>query len=278
MAALAIQAIEAYNETMYRPDPRSLAYPLIESHAFNVCSTLLYLFIVIFAGPRYMKNRKAFDLRKAIVVYNLTMVVVSAWMVYEFLAAGWATGYSLTCQKVDYSTSPKGLRMLRVCYVYWLSKHVEFLDTYFFIARKKTQQITFLHVFHHTIMAYTWWYGVKFAAGGLGTFHAPLNSFVHVIMYFYYGMAALGPTYRKYIWWKKYVTAIQLIQFVIIFTHIMNILLFQNCEYPPILKYIVLAYCCSFFVLFTNFWIQNYSKKSTKNLPSDKEQQRVKAE
>ena len=38
-----------------------------------------------------------------------------------------------------------------------------------------------------------------------------VNSAVHVIMYFYYMVAAMGPKYQKYIWWKKYMTRIQLV-------------------------------------------------------------------
>jgi hypothetical protein len=38
-----------------------------------------------------------------------------------------------------------------------------------------------------------------------------VNSVVHVIMYFYYMVAAMGPNYQKYIWWKKYMTWIQLV-------------------------------------------------------------------
>lgn len=48
--------------------------------------------------------------------------------------------------------------------------------------------------------------------GGMGSFHAMVNSSVHVIMYFYYGLAAAGPRFQKFLWWKKYMTAIQLVQ------------------------------------------------------------------
>jgi hypothetical protein len=44
-------------------------------------------------------------------------------------------------------------------------------------------------------------------------FGAMINSLVHVIMYGYYGVAALGPEYQKYLWWKKYLTKIQLVSF-----------------------------------------------------------------
>lgn len=30
-------------------------------------------------------------------------------------------------------------------------------------------------------------------------------------MYFYYMVAAMGPKYQKYIWWKKYLTAFQMV-------------------------------------------------------------------
>lgn len=42
---------------------------------------------------------------------------------------------------------------------------------------------------------------------------AMVNSFIHVLMYSYYGLAALGPSVAKYLWWKKYLTILQLIQF-----------------------------------------------------------------
>lgn len=47
--------------------------------------------------------------------------------------------------------------------------------------------------------------------GGMGTFHALLNCVVHVIMYTYYGLTAMGPKYQKYLWWKKHLTSVQLV-------------------------------------------------------------------
>lgn len=47
--------------------------------------------------------------------------------------------------------------------------------------------------------------------GGHSTFFAMLNTFVHIVMYFYYMLSAMGPDYQKYIWWKKYLTAFQMV-------------------------------------------------------------------
>jgi elongation of very long chain fatty acids protein 7 len=38
-----------------------------------------------------------------------------------------------------------------------------------------------------------------------------VNNIVHVIMYTYYMMSAMGPQYQKYLWWKKHLTLLQLV-------------------------------------------------------------------
>ncbi|KAH9504138.1 Elongation of very long chain fatty acids protein 1, partial [Bulinus truncatus] len=80
---------------------------------------------------------------------------------HVFLMSGWLAGYSLGCQPVDYSNSPQALRMVKVCWLFYMSKFIELLDTVFFILRKKFNQVSFLHVFHHGIMPISWWFGVK---------------------------------------------------------------------------------------------------------------------
>ncbi len=42
---------------------------------------------------------------------------------------------------------------------------------------------------------------------------ASLNSFIHVIMYTYYALAGLGQHMQKYLWWKRYLTRMQLVSF-----------------------------------------------------------------
>ena len=41
-------------------------------------------------------------------------------------------------------------------------------------------------------------------------FGATLNSFIHVLMYSYYGLSSI-PSMRPYLWWKKYITQGQLV-------------------------------------------------------------------
>lgn len=53
-------------------------------------------------------------------------------------------------------------------------------------------------------------------------FISNLNTFVHMIMYTYYMLAAVGPHMQKYLWWKKYLTVIQLVRIIIIIVHADN--------------------------------------------------------
>lgn len=54
-------------------------------------------------------------------------------------------------------------------------------------------------------------YQIHYFAGGHSTFFGLLNTFVHIIMYTYYMLAAMGPQMQKYLWWKKYLTALQMV-------------------------------------------------------------------
>ncbi|KAK9711119.1 GNS1/SUR4 family [Popillia japonica] len=189
----------------------------------------------------------------------------TAWIFYEYLMSGWWGSYSFRCQPVDYSNSPMALRMANTCWWYYISKFTEFFDTLFFILRKKNSHVSTLHVIHHGCMPFSVWMGMKFAPGGHSTFFALLNSFVHIVMYFYYMVAAMGPEYQRYIWWKKYLTTFQMVQFVAIFTHQFQ-LLFTECDYPKGFMIWIAMHGILFLFLFSDFYKVKYSReKAAKN-------------
>ena len=97
--------------------------------------------------------------------------------------------------------------------------------------------------------------------GGHATFFSFLNSAVHVIMYAYYGLSALGPHMSKYLWWKKYLTAMQMAQFVAIFVHSFQ-LLFRDCNFPKAFMAWIGCHGILFWFLFSAFYKKTYSKHS----------------
>ena len=94
---------------------------------------------------------------------------------------------------------------------------------------------------------------------------AMVNCFVHVIMYFYYALAALGPKVQKFLWWKKYLTILQLIQFTAGVVLGINAIV-TGCQFTRWMQYVFVGYAFSFIILFGRFYKQSYigSSSSTK--------------
>eukprot|EP01147_Barroeca_monosierra_P002131 gene2131-8013_t len=61
-----------------------------------------------------------------------------------------------------------------------------------------------------------WWIAARMAPGGQSAYPSAINACVHVVMYSYYLLAALGPSLQPYLWWKQYLTQLQLAQHFIV--------------------------------------------------------------
>ncbi|KAK9738407.1 GNS1/SUR4 family [Popillia japonica] len=87
----------------------------------------------------------------------------------------------------------------------------------------------------------------------------------YAITSFTYVVISMGPEYQKYIWWKKYLTTLQLVQFVIVFVHSAQ-LHYVDCGYPTFMGYLLLLHSSIFLVLFGHFYYETYtpSKKQIK--------------
>lgn len=251
-------------------DPRVKNWFMMSSPFPTLFICLFYAYFVKVLGPKLMENRKPFDLKKILLFYNFFQVVFSSWLFYESLVSGWGGRYSFRCQPVDYSNNPIALRMVRGCWWYYFSKFIEFLDTIFFVLRKKNNQITTLHVIHHGCMPISVWFGVKFSPGGHSSFFGFLNTFVHIWMYSYYFLSALGPKVQRFLWWKKYLTTLQMVQFILVILHAFQ-LLFIECDYPKIFVWWIGMHAIMFYFLFRNFYNQTYEKKKSSTMALKKE-------
>lgn len=104
------------------------------------------------------------------------------------------------------------------------------------------------------------WFGVRFTPGGHSTFFGLLNTFVHIFMYTYYTLAAMGPKYQKFLWWKRYMTALQMLQFILVMIHSFQ-LLFIDCNYPRAFVWWIGGHAVMFLFLFADFYRSTYSKR-----------------
>ncbi|KAH9523780.1 Elongation of very long chain fatty acids protein 4 [Bulinus truncatus] len=264
MSTLSLQAIkEWYNETMALADPRTEGFPLLDSPDKMLYLIGLYLFVV-WQGPKWMVPYKPWNLKKPIIVYNFAMVLLSSFIsISSIIGVYKAGGYSIFCDEMDkYQFSDESGFYVNVGWLFFISKLIEFLDTIFFILRKKNNQITFLHVYHHATMTVFTWLGVKFLPGGTNIIYPLINSFIHAVMYTYYGLSAFGPHMAKYLWWKKYLTRMQISQFVIFLSQgVLNAV--YDCRFSKAFVYAVFIYTFTILLLFINFYVRAYMTKSS---------------
>ena len=88
-------------------------------------------------------------------------------------------------------------------------------------------------------------------------------------MYSYYGLAALGPWIQPFLWWKKYITQLQLLQFLICGLYGI-VLYFRQTGYPMTWFVIAVGQNPIFFYMFYDFYRQAYQDKSKKLDKNDK--------
>jgi elongation of very long chain fatty acids protein 4 len=236
-------------------DPRVQDWPLLDSIAPTLYITAGYLLFVVF-GSLLMRLFQPLSLKQPMIVYNVLVIGINVYMLQGFVSEAYKQRYRIICNPID--LSPPGTTMAWYIYVYYLSKFVDFTDTMIIILRKKFDQLTFLHVYHHAAMFVIWWIGSKWGNGGDAIFGPMCNSFIHIVMYTYY----LGAALKIHIPGKKYLTQMQMVQFFVVVTH-SALVIALDCPFPQHFQWAQIVFLCSLFALFLNFYVKAYhgSKK-----------------
>merc|ERR1719238_595689 len=212
---------------------------------------------MVYGGKWLMRDRPAFSLKGPMIFYNLVVATSNAWMFYGLVSELLAHDYKLICNEVDYSE--RGTRVAFFVYCYYMSKLIDFSDTAFMVLRRKFDQASFLHVYHHVAMFFIWWFAVKFCAGGDGIAGPVFNTFVHAVMYTYYLGTSLGVTIPG----KRYLTQLQMTQLFCVTMHSVLVIVL-DCKYPHWTQYAQIAFLMSLLYLFWQFYKGAYKGKSGK--------------
>uniref|UniRef100_A0A023GHL0 Elongation of very long chain fatty acids protein n=1 Tax=Amblyomma triste TaxID=251400 RepID=A0A023GHL0_AMBTT len=263
MASSTATVDEMATQAFLKRDPRTADWPLAGNKHFLITLFVAYVYLVKIGGPRFMKGRKPYDgIKPLIIIYNASMVLLNCYFVVAFISKSYlGGGYNLFCQGIDFEARDEvTMSMLNLCWWYLMVRIADFLDTFFFVLRKKDSHISFLHVVHHILVVFNGWFGLAYGPDGQVALGVILNSFVHVVMYSYYFLSLLGPSVQKHLWWKRYLTQFQLVQFVVIFVHTL-LPLFISCGYPRPHTCIMLCEAVFFFSMFVRFYLKAYSDK-----------------
>ncbi|XP_007896740.1 elongation of very long chain fatty acids protein 5 [Callorhinchus milii] len=205
-----------------------------------------YIGMILFS-TYWQKFTKPLELKKILLVYNMTCSVLSLYTAGLFLN-GLRSATSIF-QKEPIS------ELQSAFFIYWLLKNMELLDTVFMILRHKKRQISFLHVYHHCSMLilsdltyhyYPWPAIAPFLA---------FNSIIHVFLYFYYGQSALNPIQRPA--WKQRMTQMQILQFLVdLILAAWGYAFHGFCIYSLFYGFTMLS-------LFSNFYYKAFIKKKS---------------
>ncbi|XP_064645770.1 very long chain fatty acid elongase 1-like [Lineus longissimus] len=201
-----------------------------------------YMFLVLMS-PLWQAMTKPVFVRPVLVVYNFICCFVSICTFLGFVYFGFIKSPSI------YDMKPaEGLG--KVYYLYYFTKNLELMDTVFMVLRHKQRQISFLHVFHHSSMVMLSNFAAAYTPWPAIAFYLSMNSFVHICLYIYYGMAAMCPDDPPQ--WKKQVTQLQIAQFLIGSCFgVYGYLNHSFCIYS-------ILYALIMTVLFSNFYYHSY--------------------
>ncbi|KAJ7634304.1 ELO family [Mycena polygramma] len=236
-----------------------------------VLASLAFYLALIFGIQAAMKNRQPQRLNPLFQAHNIFLsggsLLLLVLLLEEILPIIWKNGiFKAMC--ADESWTP---RMEIYYMVNYYFKYLELLDTVFLAFKKKP--LPFLHVFHHSATALLC-YSQLIGKTSISWTVIGLNLAVHVLMYYYYYATAGGAR----IWWKKYLTMMQIIQFVIdlFVVYFGTYEHFAATYYDGILPHVgncagsetAALFGCglltSYLGLFINFYLQTYKKKDSK--------------
>lgn len=222
-----------------------------------------YLIFIYKIGPILMYEREGHSLKSLLRVLNAINILINIVLFNWGLHITNNFSDFFNCKALD--RNPDDLVYFMEAFIF--SRLFDLSDTIVLVFRKKKNQITKLHVFHHTAVPVAMFVGAHFQMTPFLGFAFAVNILVHVIMYTYYTMASF-PSLIKHLWWKRYLTGIQISQFVLILIyHGIGYYWFSNnCsqmvpQFPSIL---VVGGSSTFLVLFTLFYMKAYTKKIEK--------------
>jgi elongation of very long chain fatty acids protein 4 len=254
------------NDALSYQNPHSKGFPLM--NPFHVVLIVLGYLLSVVIGKLIMSAKKErFEVKGFSLLHNLFLVLLSSYMFIESYRQAWINGFTLWGNGVD--PSPAGAPLANVLWIFYASKILEFIDTWIMLLKKNFHQVSFLHVYHHLSVFTIWWAVIFYAPGGDSYFTAGLNSFIHVLMYSYYFLTALGYN----VVYKKYLTQAQMFQFCLMLGQSTYHMIYgTRGYYPPLLATVLFWYMLTLLALFMNFYIKSASRPRKPAEPTKKQQ------
>ncbi|KAG5487120.1 hypothetical protein LSCM1_07793 [Leishmania martiniquensis] len=222
-----------------------VSYPaLIGSHVGYLVLTFLL--------HKFMEGRSAYLLKRPMLLYNGVQVVLSLTMAIKLSQPLVHGVFNLNGHFTDTTE--------HWVFIHYVTKFLDMFDTYCMVLRKKEEQLSFLHIYHHATIGPIWGlllhHGI---ANGTAFFGAWINSAVHALMYLHYLYTSLGYTNPL----KKYLTQLQMTQFALCILHAVLAVALDS-TIPKPWAMLQLSYHMTLLYLFTQFYRKGMRKHKAK--------------
>lgn len=251
----------------YFCDQRDRSLFMLSNGLVNILSLVgAYLFTVLYLGPRLMENRKPLEVKAYIRLYNFSMILMNMYLIKRALALVDNGRSFFNCKGVEMDFS-RVYEIAQLTELFLLSRLADFLDTIWFVLRKKQSHVSFLHVFHHSYVPTVAYIATRWVPVVPNAMSFPfINSAIHVVMYAYYLLSTF-PALRPRLWWKRYLTGLQMTQFVLVlFYNVFGYFYFGNfcgkSQNTTLASSLVSA--AIFLVLFYSFYQKAYVRSAPK--------------
>ncbi|XP_050524462.1 elongation of very long chain fatty acids protein 4-like isoform X2 [Daktulosphaira vitifoliae] len=215
------------------------SWPLMKTPWPILSILAVYWLFVVKVGPKWMEKRKPFNLKYIMMIYNLSQLLFNGYMLWRVYKPDVINSlWKHRCSLDEEDHSEKRFVYITANEIVWLyimNKISDLLDTVFFVLRKKESHVTFLHLFHHMDMSFSMWI------------------YLRIIK------ASLGPKMQKYLWWKIYLTRLQIAQFVFVIIYLGS-LYTVDCSFPKIFTIYMITHIALFLYMFIIFYKKTYQK------------------
>lgn len=218
------------------------------AHAIPLFATIGYLMY-----PQKMRINSTL-LHGLSIIHNGILIGFSAWTCYSLMYILYTDG--IVHKRNYYFQNP---HYDNVIYLFYMSKYYEFFDTFLLYLNNKTP--IFLQKYHHIGAVISWHLCYTYKVDGVWV-PTIINAFVHTIMYGYYLGCLLKINQVKII--KKYITTLQLSQFVFAGPYTMIMYAPIETETNRLIIYIFNTYNIGLILLFSHFYYNSYVKLKNK--------------
>lgn len=220
----------------------------------------VYLLLVLKILPNFIKNRQPCKINFIIRSYNIFQIISCSLIIATWWSLGLKFRFFLKCLNND------DFDMIKLDELAWwflMLRFCEIFETFFFILRKKFVQVSFLHIYHHIsslIVSYSF---LRYNGGATSSLFGTINSFVHILMYFYYFLSSFKKFEKISKILRQFITAIQIIQLLaLVGQSVVGIM--PNCDhtkFPFVLQGLNLIFLI---FLFGKFYVKNFVKRKNK--------------